>query len=110
LTPSSIFDTKIAYLSEIRGKLFLIYWIIVIILITTVVSLPLINITISVKSQGIIRPKYEKAELRSFITTVIDKVNFKEGDTVKSGDVIIQLRKENLTINVSSGTKLTTSG
>ncbi len=94
----SIFNNKITYLSEIRARVFLIYWVIIIILITAAFSLPLIKIPISVKSQGIIRPKNERTELKSYLTTVIDRINFKEGDTVKKGDVIAELHKENLTI------------
>jgi membrane fusion protein, peptide pheromone/bacteriocin exporter len=61
-------------------------------------SLPFIKLDISIKSAGIIRPIDEKTELKSSISTVIDTLYFKEGDTVKKGDVIIQLRKENITL------------
>jgi HlyD family secretion protein len=66
--------------------------------IAIIVSLPFIYIDISVKSQGIIRPKDEKTELKSFVSTSIDSIYCKEGDTVKKGDIIIQLRKENIAI------------
>jgi membrane fusion protein, peptide pheromone/bacteriocin exporter len=93
-----MFDTKIVYLSRIGGRTFVIYWSIILLFLISAASLPIIKTTISVKSQGIIRPKTEKAEVRSIITAVIDKVNFKDGDTVQNGEVIIQLHKENLAI------------
>lgn len=40
----------------------------------------------------------EKTELRSSVGTVIDNIYFKDGDTVHKGDVIIQLRKQNIGI------------
>jgi len=64
-------------------------------------SLPFIQLDISVKSAGIIRPKDEKTDLKSSISTTIDTIYFKEGDTVKKGDVIIQLHKENIAIRKS---------
>ena len=87
---------KIVYLSEIKSKYFTIYWLILLMVISIMVSLPFIYLDISVKSQGIIRPKDEKTELKSFVSTTIDSIYCKEGDTVKKGDVIIQLRKDNI--------------
>jgi HlyD family secretion protein len=93
-----MFDTKIVYLWQIGRKTFVIYWSIILLFLIAAASLPIITTSISVTSQGIIRPKTEKAELKSIITAAIDKVNFKEGDTVKNGDIILQLHKENLAI------------
>ena len=91
-------NDKFTYLSEIQRKHFSIYWFILLLIITSITSLPFIKLDISVKSQGIIRPKDEKTEVKSSISTTIDSIYFKEGDTVKNGDVIIQLRKENIAI------------
>ena len=95
---NSILENRISYRSEIKHKYFLLFWVILVILIASFVSLPFIKLDVSVKSPGIIRPKNEKTELRSSISTVIDTIYYKEGDTVKQGDIVIQLRKENIAI------------
>jgi membrane fusion protein, peptide pheromone/bacteriocin exporter len=95
---SSIKDNKLIYITEIKSKYFSIYWIILLIIIFSIASLPFIVLDVSVKSQGIIRPKDEKTEVKSSISTTIDSIYFKEGDTVKKGDIIIQLHKENIAI------------
>jgi len=43
----------------------------------------------------------EKTELKSSLTTVIDTIYFKEGDMVHKGDLILQLRKQNIDIKKS---------
>lgn len=91
-------EIKIIYLSEIKSKCLSIYWFTLIVIVVSISCLPFIKIDISVKSQGIIRPKDEKTELKSSISTTIDSIYFKEGDTVKEGDIVIQLRKENIVI------------
>lgn len=98
MTKFSLYENKIVYLSGINKKQYSIYWLILLIVITSIVSLPFIKFDISVKSPGIIRPVNEKTEIKSSISTVIDSVCFKEGDTVHKGDVIIQLRKQNIAI------------
>jgi len=95
---NSILENRISYRSEIKHKYFLLFWVILVILITSFASLTFIKLDVSVKSSGIIRPRNEKTELRSSVSTVIDTIYFKEGDTVKQGDIVIQLRKENITI------------
>lgn len=89
---------QLVYLTKIKRSHISIYWFVLSIIIISIASLPFIKLDISVRSQGIIRPKDEKTELKSSISTVIDSIYFKEGNTVKRGDIIIQLRKENISI------------
>jgi len=91
-------ENMFCYKFQINRNIISIYWIILIMIIISFFSLRLIQIDVSVKSQGIIRPKNEKTELKSSVGTTIDSIYFKEGDTVKNGDIIIQLRKENIAI------------
>jgi membrane fusion protein, peptide pheromone/bacteriocin exporter len=90
--------TSIYYLSFIKKKYFSIYWGILLMIVALIASLPFIKLDISVKSPGIIRPVDEKTELKSSVSTVIDSLYFKEGDTVKKGQIIIGLRKANITL------------
>ena len=94
-------DTSITYNTEINRKKISIYWLVLAFLVASIASLPFIKLDISVKSPGIIRPVDEKTELRSSVSTIIDSIYFKEGDTVHKGDVIIQLRKQNIGIKKS---------
>jgi len=95
---SSITDNIIIYNSEIKRLQISIYWLLLLSLIAFGASLPFIKMQISIKTQGIIRPMNEKTELKSSVSSIIDTIYFKEGDTVHEGDTIIQLHKENITI------------
>ena len=88
----------IIYQSEINRKQISIYWLVLIIIIASITSLPFIHLDIAIKSSGIIRPIDEKTELKSSLSTVIDTIYFKEGDVVHKGDLILQLRKQNIGI------------
>jgi len=101
MNPTSLIENTISYSSTIRWKYISIYWIILISILISGIALPFIKLDISIKSVGIIRPIDEKTELKSSISTVIEKLNFKEGDTVQKGDIIIQLRKNNLTLKTT---------
>jgi HlyD family secretion protein len=91
----------IIYQSEINRKQISIYWLVLIIIIASIASLPFIHLDIAIKSSGIIRPIDEKTELKSSLSTVIDTIYFKEGDVVHKGDLILQLRKQNIGIKKS---------
>ena len=91
----------ITYKSEINRKQISIYWLVLIISIASIAVLPIIKLDIAVKSSGIIRPVDEKTELKSSLTTVIDTIYFKEGDMVHKGDLVLQLRKQNIGIKKS---------
>lgn len=95
---TSITDNTIVYTSTIKRNQISLYWLILIFLLICGAALPFVKLDISVKSSGIIRPVDEKTELKSSISTVIDTIYFKEGDTVHKGDIIIQLRKQNIAI------------
>ncbi len=91
-------NNKLVYATEIRNNQIAIYWVVLLFTIIALVAMPFIKLSISVKSPGIIRPVDEKTEIKSSISTVIDTLYFKEGDTVRKGDIIIGLRKENITL------------
>jgi len=91
-------DSKIIYTSKVKQQTSSIYWFILLIIIVVGISLPFIKVDIAVTATGIIRPTDEKTELRSSISAHIDKIYFKEGDTVKNGDTVILLHKENSVI------------
>ena len=94
----NVSDNSISYLSKVSKKSSVIYWTILLVIGISLLSLPYIKLDISVKASGIVRPVDEKTDLKSSITTTIDSIYFKEGDTLKKGDVIVALHKENLSI------------
>ena len=98
MNSTSITNNTIVYTSTINKNYISIYWLILIFIIICSAALPFITLDISVKSSGIIRPIDEKTALKSSVSTVIDTLYFKEGDTVRKGDIIIQFRKENIAI------------
>ena len=82
---TSITNNTIIYTSTINRNYISIYWFILIFIIICSASLPFIQLDISVKSSGIIRPVDEKTELKSSLSTVINTLFFKEGDKVRKG-------------------------
>lgn len=98
---NSINNNFVTYNSEINQKQISIYWLVLLFLVASIAALPFIKLDIAVKTSGIIRPVDEKTELRSSVSTVIDDIYFKEGDTVHKGDLVIQLRKKNIGIKKS---------
>ena len=84
---------SIIYKYKVAQTHFTIYWVILLIIILSISSLPFIKLDISVKSTGIIRPKDEKTELKSSISTTIDNIYFKEGDIVNNGDIIVYVNR-----------------
>lgn len=80
------------YINQLNKKSQLIYWIILLIIIVTLSSLPFIYFDISVKSSGIIRPSMERTEIKSMIPGIIDSIYFKEGQSVPKDSVIARLQ------------------
>jgi HlyD family secretion protein len=60
-----------------------------------ITSLPFINIDISIKTMGIIRPLSERTEIKSIMTGIIDTIYFKEGNNVTKDAVILRLKDPN---------------
>jgi len=70
-------------------------WIYLLIIATVVVSLlalPFIKTTISIRSSGIIRPANERTDLKPIITGNLDQLYVREGDTVKQGQLIASIK------------------
>jgi len=71
-----------------------IYWIVLLMVVAVMVSLPFIYVDISVHEQGIIRPLVEKTEIRASITEFVDSVYVKEGQFINQGDTIWSIKTE----------------
>jgi len=73
------------------GNAHLIYWLLLLFVFATFLSLPLLKVDISVHSPGIIRPSSERTVIRSFESGIIHQVYFREGQFVNKGEIIAQL-------------------
>jgi HlyD family secretion protein len=58
-------------------------------------SLPFIHTDISVKATGIIRPVSERTEVKPVISGIINRIYYKEGDTVRQNEIILNLKDPN---------------
>lgn len=79
-------------LNDYSQKTVAIYLITIIAVTAAIVSLPFINVDISIQGSGILRPVAEKTEIRAAVGEMIDSVYVKEGDYVKKGDIILTQR------------------
>lgn len=76
-----------------------VYLIILLLVIGSVASLPLIHANISVKTTGIIRPVNERTEVKSSISGIIDTIYYKDGDTVQPNTVLLKLQNNHALSN-----------
>ncbi|NDV82091.1 HlyD family secretion protein [Bacteroides sp. 51] len=72
-----------------------IYWVVLVAVLASLVSLPFIYVDISVQGNGIVRPIAEKTEIKAPITELVDSVYVREGVNVNKGDVILTFRASN---------------
>lgn len=85
-------DTLEYALNDYSKKTQTIYIVTIMTVAATIISLPFINVDISIQGSGIIRPVAEKTEIRAAVGEIIDSVYVKEGDFVKKGDIILTQR------------------
>jgi len=88
--------TALTYLPEIKKSTYSIYVAICLMFIIAIASLPFLYTDISIKSQGIIRPNYERTEIKSLVPGILDTVYVKEGQFVEKGSMLALL-KDNIT-------------
>lgn len=69
-----------------------LYWIILTMVIASFSVLPFIKTTISIRTNGVIRPASERTEVKSMLSGHIDQLYVKEGDTVKQGQLIAMIK------------------
>src|ERR1043165_1493697 len=71
-----------------------IYFFLVGVCLLTIAVLPWITIDVSVTSPGIIRPKYERAEIRSYFTAIMNRVVCEEGAYIHKDSVLFILENQ----------------
>ena len=69
-----------------------IYLLIIAMVVVSVLALPFIKTTISIRSNGIIRPANERTDVKPIITGNLDHLYVHEGDTVQQGQLIASIK------------------
>jgi HlyD family secretion protein len=87
----AILENEIAYSSVLNRRMWVIYWTVIIMIVSSISILPFIYFDISVKASGILRPKDERTEVKSMLSGIIDTIFYKEGGQVEKGNVIFRL-------------------
>ena len=92
LPPNIINDTTNGYLPKLPTKFSVFYTLICLGILGAIASLPFIKINISTKASGITRPSNERSEIKASANGIIDTLFFKEGDFIKKGNILLQIK------------------
>lgn len=87
-------NSTLTYLVPFRKRRYYIYTFILILIIAAIAALPLVSVTISTNAQGITRPVSERTQVKNIVAGVIDKIYYKEGDTVTKDAVVLRIRDQ----------------
>lgn len=102
LLPNEWIENSIeTYIYQHTTKSQIIYWVVLLAVTATLITLPFIYVDISVQGTGIVRPMAEKAEITSSVTEIVDSVFVCEGEQVHKGDVILKFRTSNSDYKIS---------
>jgi membrane fusion protein, peptide pheromone/bacteriocin exporter len=81
-----------------------LYITVILLIVLSLCSLPIVKVSISTKATGITRPQTERTEIKPMAAGIVENINSKEGDTVLAGTVIAQLRDDNSPVETVSNT------
>lgn len=89
-------DCLESYIYKHTTKSQIIYVTVLLAVIACLVALPLINVDVTVKNVGMVRPVNERTELKASVSEWVDSVYVREGARLQQGDTILRLRTDNL--------------
>lgn len=93
LLPSEwVSDSVDTYLYQKRPKRRIIYIVMLVVILAAVLSLPFVNVDITIQSNGFVRPNGEITVITAPITEMVERVSAKEGDRLQKGDEILRFR------------------
>ena len=92
LPHSFIEDSIFSYLPKRNKKSNTVYLSIIILILALLAVLPILHTDVSVTAQGIIRPVSERTEVKPVINGIINKLYYKEGDTILQDAVLLTLK------------------
>ena len=68
------------------------FFILIIMVAILFTAMPLIQVDISVRARGIVRPLRERTEVRTAVGGIVDSIFYHEGDLIHEGRVIVSLK------------------
>ncbi len=84
-------DLLVSYLPEVPLRAKTIYWMLLGGICLAIAWLPFLTVDISIRTTGVVRPKQERFELRPLTGAVIDRIYYREGDTVPRDSPVMRL-------------------
>ncbi len=87
------------------GRTNVIYWTIVLMIFGSVIMLPLVSLDVTVQAAGVIRPVSERTVIRSLVGGVIAGINYKDGDYVEKGSIVLRLHDPISDLRIPATTK-----
>jgi HlyD family secretion protein len=94
-------NSTLTYLMPFRRRQYYLYMAVLLLVIGGIACLPFVRVTVSVNTQGIVRPASERTAVKNMVSGVIENIFYKEGDTVAQGAVLLRIKDK-----VSEGKRL----
>ncbi len=105
LDETEIENTASWVMPGVKNSGFFVYWLIIILFLAGLISTFFIQVDISTRVNGIIRPLDEKICIRSPISGIINTIYYREGDKVANNSLLFELRDSAIEIRAPvSGT------
>ena len=94
LPPEYVNDSVESYFFQNRQSPTVIYWLLTAVVLTVLVSLPLVYVDVSVSAPGSVRPLTEVTQLTAPVAEPVTGIFVKEGDAVRKGDTLVTFCNE----------------
>ncbi len=92
-------DSAYFWIPSLRRSGFIIYWLVIGIFLSGFIALFFVQVDISVRASGIIRPYNERTDIHSQTAGMIDQIYFKDGDLVLKNCILATIRDSALVKN-----------
>lgn len=94
LPPEYVNDSVESYFFQNRQSPTVIYWLLTAVVLTVLVSLPLVYVDVSISASGSVRPLTEVTQLTAPVAEPVTGIFVKEGDAVRKGDTLVTFCNE----------------
>lgn len=92
MNDEDIKNSLVMNLPRWRRSYTMVYLVLIFLVCLAIAALPFLYTTISIRTQGIIRPQTERTEIKTAITGLIDTICYQEGALVKKGALLVRLK------------------
>ncbi|MCU4166074.1 HlyD family secretion protein [Carboxylicivirga caseinilyticus] len=94
-------NNKYKLFSRFYYKGIIIYWLLLLLFIATIISLPIIKVDVSTQSRGIINTVNKLSPISTGVTARVTNLNIFENKTVSSGDTLIILEQTGINSEIT---------